>query len=61
MASVPICCRVRALYSFNSNDPASLTFEEDDYIDVLNKLESGWWDGWYVSILYTIPLTDIYI
>ncbi|KAL0091414.1 SH3 domain-containing protein, partial [Phycomyces blakesleeanus] len=46
MASVPICCRVRALYSFNSNDPASLTFEEDDYIDVLNKLESGWWDGW---------------
>ncbi|KAI9006686.1 SH3 domain-containing protein [Phycomyces nitens] len=46
MASVPICCRVRALYSFNSNDPASLTFEENDQIDVLNKLDSGWWDGW---------------
>ncbi|KAI7871657.1 ras guanine nucleotide exchange factor domain-containing protein [Spinellus fusiger] len=46
MSSVPICCRVRALYSFKSNDLASLTFEKGDTIEVLNKLDSGWWDGW---------------
>jgi son of sevenless-like protein len=49
MTSIPIICRVQALYPFRSNDPSSLSFNKDDYIDVLNKLPSGWWDGLYVS------------
>ncbi|ORZ06664.1 ras guanine nucleotide exchange factor domain-containing protein [Absidia repens] len=46
MPTVPIICRVRALYSFKSNDRSSLQFEQGDCIEVLNKLKSGWWDGW---------------
>ncbi|KAK4511254.1 uncharacterized protein ATC70_012469 [Mucor velutinosus] len=46
MALPSLLCRVQALYSFESNDPSSLRFEEGDYIDVLAKLPSGWWDGW---------------
>lgn len=46
MASPSLLCRVQALYPFESNDPSSLRFEEGDYIDVLSKLPSGWWDGW---------------
>lgn len=43
-------CRVKALYPFASEDPSSLRLEEGDYIDVLAKLPSGWWDGWYLYI-----------
>lgn len=47
MASFPkIICRVRAIYPFSSKEPASLSFDKDDYIDVLAQLDSGWWDGW---------------
>ncbi|KAI8338899.1 ras guanine nucleotide exchange factor domain-containing protein [Chlamydoabsidia padenii] len=46
MSTVPILCRVRALYSFKSNDDSSLQFEQGDHIEVLNQLKSGWWDGW---------------
>ncbi|KAL9553698.1 hypothetical protein MBANPS3_003175 [Mucor bainieri] len=46
MASPSLLCRVQALYPFESKDPSSLRFEEGDYIDVLAKLPSGWWDGW---------------
>lgn len=45
MSEIPILCRVQALYAFRSNDPSSLSFNQDDVIDVLNKLPSGWWDG----------------
>ncbi|KAL9553336.1 hypothetical protein MBANPS3_003335 [Mucor bainieri] len=45
MSEIPILCRVQALYAFRSNDPSSLSFNQDDFIDVLNKLPSGWWDG----------------
>lgn len=45
MTEIPILCRVQALYPFKSNDPSSLSFEQDDYIEVLTKLPSGWWDG----------------
>ncbi|OBZ84749.1 Cell division control protein 25, partial [Choanephora cucurbitarum] len=45
MSGIRVICRVQALYSFQSNDPSSLSFAQDDYIDVLNKLPSGWWDG----------------
>lgn len=48
MSSTPkIICRVKAIYPFYSNEPSSLNFEKDDYIDVLAQLDSGWWDGWY--------------
>ncbi|KAI7877714.1 ras GEF [Lichtheimia hyalospora FSU 10163] len=47
MATFPkIICRVRAIYPFSSKEPASLSFDKDDYIDVLAQLDSGWWDGW---------------
>ncbi|KAI7852829.1 ras guanine nucleotide exchange factor domain-containing protein [Circinella umbellata] len=41
-----IICRVRAIYPFYSEEPASLNFNKDDCIDVLAQLDSGWWDGW---------------
>ncbi|KAG0191355.1 hypothetical protein DFQ28_000368 [Apophysomyces sp. BC1034] len=28
------------------DEQSSLNFEKDEYIDVLNQLDSGWWDGW---------------
>lgn len=50
MSMLPrIICRVRAIYPFHSEDPASLNFNKGDYIDVLAQLDSGWWDGWYVN------------
>ncbi|KAF9430794.1 hypothetical protein BGZ94_003844 [Podila epigama] len=36
---------VRALYPFESKDAASLPFEKDALIQVLTRLESGWWYG----------------
>lgn len=45
MAEGEVLCRVQALYSFKSNDPSSLSFTQNDVIDVLHKLPSGWWDG----------------
>ncbi|KAG2202213.1 hypothetical protein INT47_002132 [Mucor saturninus] len=41
-----IICRVRALYAFSSTEKSSLSFEKDEYIEVLSQLDSGWWDGW---------------
>ncbi|KAI9320783.1 ras guanine nucleotide exchange factor domain-containing protein [Dichotomocladium elegans] len=46
MSKVRILCRVQARFPFNSNDPSSLSFEQGDIIEVLTKLDSGWWDGW---------------
>lgn len=40
-----IICRVKALYAFNSKEKSSLSFEKDEYIDVLSQLDTGWWDG----------------
>ena len=36
---------VRALYDYNADDRTSLSFRQGDVIQVLNQLESGWWDG----------------
>lgn len=36
---------VQALYDYESDDRTSLSFREDDYIQVLTQLDSGWWDG----------------
>lgn len=36
---------VQAEYAFASTDPSALSFAEGDVIEVLTRLESGWWDG----------------
>lgn len=38
--------RVRAIYAYCADEQSALNFQKGDYIDVLAKLESGWWDGW---------------
>lgn len=35
----------RALYDYQTNDKSLLSFRQDDIIEVLTKLDSGWWDG----------------
>ncbi|KAI9314344.1 hypothetical protein BX666DRAFT_1971820 [Dichotomocladium elegans] len=71
MTSFPrIVCRVKAIYPFHSEDPASLHFDKDDLIDVLAQLDSGWWDGWcggargwfpsnYVEVITENPDTSL--
>lgn len=49
MSTPRVMCRVQALYPYQSADPSSLSFGKGDIIEVLTQLESGWWDGWYVS------------
>ena len=39
-------CKARALYPFQSQEPTALNFEPGIFIDVLSKVESGWWLGW---------------
>ncbi|EIN12823.1 ras GEF [Punctularia strigosozonata HHB-11173 SS5] len=36
---------VKALYDYDSEDPSALSFRRGDIIEVLTRLESGWWDG----------------
>jgi len=36
---------VRALYDYDADDRTSLSFHEGDIIQVITRLESGWWDG----------------
>lgn len=36
---------VKALYDYNADDQTSLSFRKGDIIQVLNQLETGWWDG----------------
>ncbi|KAK3295536.1 ras guanine nucleotide exchange factor domain-containing protein [Chaetomium fimeti] len=36
---------VRALYDYEADDRTSLSFHEGDTIQVITRLESGWWDG----------------
>ncbi|CAI2171814.1 16221_t:CDS:2, partial [Funneliformis geosporum] len=57
---------VRALYDFDSKDNSSLSFKKDDIIQVLTRLESGWWDGvcnnergWFPSN-YVAEVTGIF-
>lgn len=35
----------KALYDYQSNDASSLSFRKNDIIEVLTRLDSGWWDG----------------
>ncbi|KAG0083159.1 hypothetical protein BGZ92_011030, partial [Podila epicladia] len=36
---------VRALYPYHSEDTTALSFQENDLIQVVAQLESGWWYG----------------
>ena len=36
---------VRAMYDYTTEDYTSLSFRQGDIIQVLNQLETGWWDG----------------
>ena len=54
----------RALYDYQTNDSSSLSFRKGDIIEVLTRLESGWWDGllndergWFPSN-YVVPISD---
>ncbi|KAL1924796.1 uncharacterized protein VTP21DRAFT_4450 [Calcarisporiella thermophila] len=40
-----VLCIVRALYDYQGSDSSSLNFQKGDVIEVLNQLETGWWDG----------------
>ncbi|CDO76099.1 hypothetical protein BN946_scf184649.g25 [Trametes cinnabarina] len=51
----------RALYDYQTNDSSSLSFRRGDIIEVLTRLESGWWDGllndergWFPSNYVTV-------
>ncbi|KAF7965386.1 hypothetical protein HWV62_44083 [Athelia sp. TMB] len=51
----------RALYDYQSTDMSCLSFRQHDVIHVLNKVETGWWDGilgdargWFPSNYVTI-------
>ncbi|KAJ5356745.1 Guanine-nucleotide dissociation stimulator CDC25 [Penicillium concentricum] len=55
---------VRAMYDYDADDHTSLSFRRGDIIQVLNQLETGWWDGviddvrgWFPSN-YCTPITD---
>ncbi|KAI4267925.1 MAG: hypothetical protein L6R38_008036 [Xanthoria sp. 2 TBL-2021] len=43
--STPSSLYVRALYDYEADDRTSLSFRQGDIIQVLTRLESGWWDG----------------
>lgn len=54
----------RALYDYQAVDPSSLSFNQNDIIEVLTQQPSGWWDGllgeergWFPSN-YVAILTD---
>ncbi|KAL8688534.1 MAG: hypothetical protein Q9218_005582 [Villophora microphyllina] len=44
-SSAPPALYVRALYDYDADDRTSLSFRQGDIIQVLTRLESGWWDG----------------
>ncbi|KAL8916256.1 MAG: hypothetical protein Q9208_008611 [Pyrenodesmia sp. 3 TL-2023] len=44
-SSAPPALYVRALYDYSADDRTSLSFRQGDIIEVLTRLESGWWDG----------------
>ncbi|KAA1479453.1 ras GEF [Dentipellis sp. KUC8613] len=54
----------RALYDYQSADDSSLSFRRGDIIEVLTRLETGWWDGllgeergWFPSN-YVVVISD---
>ncbi|PYH87868.1 Ras1 guanine nucleotide exchange factor [Aspergillus ellipticus CBS 707.79] len=57
---------VRAMYDYDADDHTSLSFQRGDIIQVLNQLDTGWWDGvinnsvrgWFPSNYCTV-ITDL--
>lgn len=54
----------RALYDYNATDSSSLSFKKNDVMEVVNRLETGWWDGfldevrgWFPSN-FVVPISD---
>lgn len=45
VSRAPARLYVRALYDYEADDRTSLSFRQGDIIEVLTRLESGWWDG----------------
>ncbi|KAL9583271.1 MAG: hypothetical protein Q9203_005148 [Teloschistes exilis] len=45
VSAAPPALYVRALYDYDADDRTSLSFRQGDIIQVLTRLESGWWDG----------------
>ncbi|PHH72645.1 hypothetical protein CDD82_5860 [Ophiocordyceps australis] len=43
--SGPAGLYVRALFDYHADDGTSLSFHHGDIIEVVTRLESGWWDG----------------
>src|ERR1700683_3111920 len=41
----PNAAYCRALYDYQAADTSSLSFRKNDILEVVNRLESGWWDG----------------
>jgi len=41
----PNAAYCRALYDYKAIDTSSLSFQKNDILEVVNRLESGWWDG----------------
>jgi son of sevenless-like protein len=41
----PNAAYCRALYDYKAADTSSLSFRKNDILEVVNRLESGWWDG----------------
>lgn len=51
----------RALYDYEAQDASALSFRRNDVIEVLTRLDSGWWDGllgeergWFPSNYVTV-------
>ncbi|KAG5463663.1 MAG: hypothetical protein BJ554DRAFT_5637 [Olpidium bornovanus] len=40
---------VQAMFDYDTPDPSSLSLKTGDVIQVLNTLESGWWDGYLAN------------
>lgn len=50
--------RCRALYTYEPQDPAELAFQEGDIINVLQRDDSGWWQGELHGVIKVFPFAD---
>ncbi|KAL8715352.1 MAG: hypothetical protein Q9220_000685 [cf. Caloplaca sp. 1 TL-2023] len=53
--SNPPALYVRALYDYEADDRTSLSFRQGDIIQVITRLESGWWDGFIHGVRGWFP------
>jgi son of sevenless-like protein len=45
----------RAIYDYQASDSSSLSFQKNDILEVVNRLESGWWDGFLGEVRGWFP------